>query len=162
MKKWLIPVFALVLVAIIALLTQQFVLKGTDKEHYSIYLLALDDDGRRGKKLSCGDSLVKVERQTVSDIRLSDVYQDLLGLKDQQDEATGLTNALHQSSLVVDSATIQDGVARVYLSGTLAAADECDQTRVRAQLEEPGRQFGGIRSVEVYINNTPLSEALKQ
>jgi hypothetical protein len=161
MKKWLIPVAALFVVAIIALITWQFVLKGPDKEHYAIYLVALKDDGKQGQKIGCGDSLVKVERQTVSDTRITDVYQDILGIKDQTDPETGLTNALYQSDLHLDTATIQGSAARVYLSGTLkTAGDDCDAARIQAQLEEPARQFEGVRTVEVYINNTALKEAL--
>lgn len=163
MKKWLIPVAALFLVAIIAFVTKSFVLKGPDKEHYKIYMVAEGDKGRQGKKFGCDDSLVAIERQVVSGSTISDVYQDFLDIHDQKYEDTGLTNALYQSDLHLDSGSILGGTAHIFLSGTLKKpADDCERQRIQAMLEEPAKQFDGVRSIDVKVNNIPLDEALKQ
>jgi hypothetical protein len=163
MKKWLIPVAALFLVAIIILVTKAVVLKGPDKEHYKIYMIAEGDKGKQGKKFGCDDSLVAIERQVVSGSTLSDVYQDFLDVRDQKFEDTDLINALYQSDLHLDSASIQAHTAHIFLSGTLKKpADDCERQRIQAVLEEPAKQFEGVKEVDLKINNIALEEALKQ
>lgn len=162
MKKWLIPVAALFLVAIIAFVTKAFVLKGPDKEHYKIYMIAEGDNGKQGKRFGCSDSLVTVERQVVSGSVISDVYQDFLDIHDQKFEDTELTNALYGSDLHLDSATVQGHTAYILLSGTLKKpVDDCERQRITAQLEEPAKQFQGVKEIDIKVNSAPLSEALK-
>ncbi|HEY5667745.1 MAG TPA: hypothetical protein VIR03_01130 [Candidatus Saccharimonadales bacterium] len=161
-KKWFIPLGALVLVLAIALVTKYFVLSKTSGEDYKIYMVAINDNGKRGKRIGCGDSLVAVKWQTVRPNRLVDVYQDMVGVQGY-DFGDGLNNPLVESQLSVVSATVDDsGVARVYLSGAFSVSGKCDAERIRAQLEQPAFQFKGVSKILVYINNILLSDAIKQ
>lgn len=162
MKKWLIPVAALVVVAIIALITWLFVLPGPDKGSYTFYMIAVGDKGKQGSKVACDDSLVAVSRETVSDTHITDVYQDIVDMHDQNYNDTGLTNALYQSDLQYESAIIDaTGVARIDLNGTLTYADKCQAQRIKAQLEKPAYQFDGVTNVDVRINDVALDDLLK-
>lgn len=164
MKKWLIPATALVVISIIALITWRFVLKPTDAGSYTFYMILPGGNGSRGAKIGCGDSLVAIHNQTVSDTRISDVYEHVVDLHEytyQQD--TSLRNPLYQSHLQVASALIdQNGIARVDLTGTLSLSGDCDAPRVKALLEKPAYQFDGVKGVEVRVNDVDLATALKQ
>jgi hypothetical protein len=165
MKKWLIPVAALCVVAIIALLTWAFVLKAPEHGVYNVYLIATGDKGKGGKKV-CDDSVVALKRQVVSGSEITDVYQDLIDMKDATypgDNGKTLSNPLAASNLTYESALIDsNGVARIDLNGTLTIKDACDADRLKAQLEQPAYQFKGVKSVDVRINDVDLQTLLKQ
>jgi Sporulation and spore germination. len=165
MKKWLIPVAALFVVAIIALITWKFVLKDPEHGSYKLYLVAMGDKGKQGSKVGCDDSLVPLERKVVSDVHITDVYQDIVDLHEPSyDDENGkqLSNPLYQSNLTYESAIIDaNGVARVDLNGTLTYKDTCDADRIKAQLEQPARQFETVKSVDVRINDVDLQTLLK-
>src|SRR5690242_7933 len=68
----------------------------------SIYLVALGDDGKSGKKIGCGDSLVSVQREVrpTSDL-LRTALEELLSLKNQQYGESGFMTALANSQIAV-------------------------------------------------------------
>lgn len=161
MKKWFIPLGGLLVVGLIAFATQQFILKKNDGSTYKVYMIALKDNGRQGPKVGCDDSVVAVERQTVRPTGIFDVYQDVVGEK-EYDFSPDLKNPLYASDLNIDSASIDDrGIAHIFLNGTLKAGDRCQNGQIKAQLEEPALQFGGVKSVEVQVNGQPISDLLK-
>ncbi len=162
MKKWFIPVAAIAVIAVIALVTWRFALKPADPGYYKFYMVAIGDKGKRGTKLGCGDSLVAVQRQTVSDTKITDVYQDIVNMHDYAYDSTGLRNSLYQSDLQVQSATIDaQGIAHVDLTGTIKQSGGCDVARITGQLQQPAYQFKGVKSVDVRINGVDLAAALK-
>ncbi len=58
-----------------------------------------------------------------------------------------------RSTLGFDYATVQDGVARIYLLGRLSnLAGVCDDPRAKAQIEETALQFPTVQRVELYLN----------
>lgn len=127
----------------------------------NIYLIALEDAGKSGKEVGCGDSVVAVVREIEPTAApLEAAFNALLSIKDQYYGESGLYNALYQSDLVVESAAIEGGVATVELSGTLMLGGVCDNPRVEAQLIETAMQFSGVTEAAITINGTPLEEAL--
>jgi hypothetical protein len=127
----------------------------------TIYLVAIDDQGKSGTAVGCGDSLVPVQVQvppTQAVLRAS--LDALLGIKEQHYGQSGLYNALYQSDLKVEKISLQDGAATVYLTGTLQLGGECDNPRVQAQLEQTVRQFPSITSFDIFLNDKPLKDAL--
>jgi hypothetical protein len=126
-----------------------------------IYLIAIDDQGKSGDPVGCGDSAVPVKveiLQTKAVLKAS--LDKLLGLKDQYYGQSGLYNALYQSDLKVEKLSLDGDAATVYLTGTLQLGGECDNPRVQAQLEQTVRQFPNITSVEIFINHKPLKDVL--
>lgn len=130
-------------------------------DRVNLYLIALEDAGKSGKEVGCGDSVVAVVQQIEPTAApLEAALRALLSLKDPYYGESGLYNALHQSDLVVESAAVVDGIATVALSGTLMLGGVCDNPRVEAQLIETAMQFPGVTGTAITINGTPLAEAL--
>lgn len=131
---------------------------------YSIYLIALNDQGLNGKEVGCGDSVVPlVENSTKSAATntelLNEAFNNLLSIKDKTLPQSAFSNFLAGSKLKLVSAEIKDGKAIVKLSGQLSLAGECDDPRVKAQLQETAAQFDDVKSVEIYLNNKTLEQA---
>jgi hypothetical protein len=126
-----------------------------------IYLIGIDDNGKSGKLIGCGDSVIPVKviiKPTTGVLRAA--LNSLLSVKDQYYGESGLYNALYQSNLQVGNVTISGGQAVIRLTGTLMMGGECDIPRVEAQLTEIALQFSTVTSVSVYINDVPLKDAL--
>jgi hypothetical protein len=84
----------------------------------------------------------------------------LLGIKEQFYGESGLYNALYQSDLRIESLNVTDGLASIYLGGTVRLSGTCDTPRVQAQLEETARQFPTVTNVAIFLNGQPLANAL--
>lgn len=126
-----------------------------------IFLIAIDDNGKSGKKLDTGDSAVAVERViTTPETPLKGALNDLFSIKDRIYGKSGLYNSLYQSTLKVESAKIENGAAAVNLSGTLRLGGVMDIPRVKAQLIETVMQFSSVKSAKIYINGKTLDDAL--
>jgi hypothetical protein len=126
-----------------------------------IYLIALEDNGQGGSPVGCGDSAIPVqfEIQPTQGV-LKAALQELLSIKAQFYGQSGLYNALYQSDLQVESVRIDNGVASVYLTGSLIMGGECDAPRVQAQLEHTVLQFTTVTVADIYINGKPLADVL--
>jgi hypothetical protein len=131
-------------------------------DRVNIFLVALEDNGKSGDKIGCGDSIVAVERQIApTQAPLRAALDELLTLHDQYLGESGLYNALYQSTLIIGDITIDEiGKAAIYLSGTLLSGGTCDAPRITAQVTYTARQFSTVKEVEIYINGTLLQELL--
>lgn len=128
-----------------------------------LYLIAIDDQGKSGEKIGCGDSAVSVTRTVETTTKpLTAAYQELLSLKDQYYGQSGLYNALYQSDLKLDSATVVDGIATVHLSGKMQLGGVCDNPRVEAQLKNTILQFPTVKKAVVFINGKLLEQVLSE
>ncbi|MFO7917781.1 MAG: GerMN domain-containing protein [Anaerolineae bacterium] len=129
----------------------------------NIYLVAVGDDGQRGKRFGCNDSLVPVQVQIDADADpATAALNKLLSIKDRRHEPSGLYNALYQSDLSVEEVRITDGEAVVRLSGSLMLGGVCDEPRVEEQLRQTVRQYVGVEEVSIIIDDTPLKDLLGQ
>jgi Sporulation and spore germination len=128
-----------------------------------LYFVAIDDNGKSGKKIGCNDSLVAVDREiSATSAPLTVALNELFSLKGQFYGQSGLYNALYQSKIKVASVTIVDGKATINLSGSLVLNGICDNPRVEAQVEQVALQFSTVSSVVVYLNGIPLQQALSE
>jgi len=128
-----------------------------------VALIALEDNGQSGKAVGCGDSVVLVDRQIApTQAPLKAALQELFSIRQQFLGESGLYSALYQSTLQVDSAVISGDKATIHLSGQLLLGGVCDDPRASAQITETALQFSSVKQVEVYINGTPLSQALSE
>jgi hypothetical protein len=126
-----------------------------------IFLIALEDNGRSGKKIGCDDSVVPIQVETpYTRGVLRAALGELLSIRDRYYGQSGLYNALSQSNLQVEHVVIEDGVATINLSGTLMVGGVCDNPRVEAQIEETALQFSTVREVHVFVNDVPLDDLL--
>lgn len=127
-----------------------------------IYLVAMDDKGKSGDMIGCGDSIIAVDRQIApTQAPLRAALEELLSLNDQFYGESGLYNALYNSKLTVGDITIDpDGKAAIYLEGTLLSVGTCDDPRIIAQLTYTAKQFSTVKDVAIYINGVLIEELL--
>jgi hypothetical protein len=136
---------------------------GGETAQVQIFLVAVDDNGKTGKKIGCGDSLVPVTRDiTPTTTPLKAALEELLSIKTQTYGESGLYNALYQADLTVEKATITHGGAEIALNGTYALGGTCDTPRFKEQLVETARQFPSVREVSITLNGKTLDEALSE
>ncbi len=130
-------------------------------DRVTLYLIALEDNGASGDPVGCGDSVVGVERPIApTDAPLEAALAELFALRDPFYGESGLYNALYQSTLAVESATVDSGLATVYLSGDMLLGGVCDAPRFKAQIEYTILALPGVEAVQVLLNNTPLDDLL--
>jgi hypothetical protein len=128
-----------------------------------LFLIAIDDAGRSGKKIGCGDSVVAVARKlgpTRTPLRAA--IEELLRIPMTYGSDPELYNALHQSELRLVSVSVRRGLARLSFAGRLVMGGVCDRPRVQAQIEETALQFPAVKKVKVFINGAPLSAYLSE
>lgn len=124
-----------------------------------VFGIALEDNGKSGEKVGCGDSVVSIEREIKqTDAPLKAALEELLSLKDFYIGQSGLYNSLDDSNLTVQSVNLADGKAVIKLAGILSLGGICDDPRAIAQITKTVLQFPSVKSAEVFINNSPLSE----
>ncbi len=124
-----------------------------------LFFAALNDDGKHGEKLGCGDSVAPVNIQVPeTPTPLQAIMQQLLSIKQQTVGPSKLYNSLYQSNLQLKDVSIKDGVAIIHLTGTTKMGGECDNPRFESQLKKTALQFSNINSVQIFINDKPLSE----
>jgi len=126
----------------------------------NIYLIALEDNGKSGPMVGCGDSLIAVKTQ-VKDARAA--LQLLLEKHDQWFGQSWLYNSLYQSDLKIDRFETNDGNIEVDLTGNLVLGGVCDNPRVNDQIKATIRQSTTDNSpVFIRINGILLEDLLSQ
>jgi hypothetical protein len=125
---------------------------------FHIYLIALEDGGKSGPAIGCGDSLVGVDLP-VNDLKLA--VRQLLNNHDRTYGQSGLYNALYQSDLQLTRIERTSSGVTANFTGKLVLGGECDSPRVKAQLEAMLRQSTDERiPVTIMVNRDPLDTLL--
>ena len=128
-----------------------------------LFFVALNDNGKSGKKIGCEDSIVGVNRvipQTSAP--LTAALKELLSIRDQYYGQSGLYNTLYKSTLKLDGVSIVNAKAIINLSGNFGLSGVCDNPRVKAQIEETALQFSTVRDVAIFIGGVPIEKALSE
>jgi hypothetical protein len=130
-------------------------------------MVAIDDNGKSGRLIGCGDSLVGVQvkyglARGVNTAK--DALEKLFAVKNQFYGESGLYNSLYQSDLKVDSLTVDGNKkATLKLSGTHMLGGVCDDPRFEEQIKETVLQFKDlIGSVDIFINGKPIKDVLSE
>jgi len=127
-----------------------------------LYLVALDDKGKKGKKIGCDDSLVPVTRSIQNTAApLSAAITQLLATPPHPAENPQLENFWKGRNLSVRSVSIRNGTATIYLNGEVFVAGICDIPRIESQIEETARQFPTVKRVNVFIGRRTLRDAIR-
>jgi len=119
----------------------------------TITLALLDTENKKqGVKSGC-DTVVMTSKVIPATITpLSASMRELILATDTGEEP--LYNHLSEGALAFDRATIDDGLARIYFTGTApTSTDSCDDSRMLTQVEKTALQFPTVTKVEVYLNN---------
>ncbi len=125
-----------------------------------IFLIALNDNGKTGMQVGCGDSVVAVERDiSPTTDPLKAALDNLFSLKEKNVGPSGLYNSLYQSRLHVTEISIsKGGIATITIKGTYALNGICDDPRFVAQIRETATQFPSISDVNITVNGLSLEK----
>jgi hypothetical protein len=127
-----------------------------------IYLVAVGDDGKRGRKIGCGDSLVPVDRSIKKTAApLAAAIRELLITPQHTEGNPPLENFWKGRNLQVRSVAIVNRTAIIRLTGEVFVAGVCDEPRIEGQIEETARQFPTVKKVSVFIGNRTLADAIR-
>lgn len=127
-----------------------------------IYLVALGDNGKTGKKIGCDDSLIAVTRnikKTTSP--LTAAIRELLLIPQHPEGSPNLENFWKGNNLKVRSVSLVNGTATIRLSGQVFVAGVCDEPRIQSQIEATARQFRTVKNVRVFLGKQTLAEAIR-
>jgi len=114
--------------------------------------------------VACGDSLVAANTglERSGDVE-ADVRNALERLFFKRQWFGNLYNPVYRSNLSVASVKFNSdsGLVSVYLKGTYVRSDDrCDNGRVRAQIWTTIRQFEGVKTVYILLNENLLGDIL--
>lgn len=127
-------------------------------------VIAIDDAGKNGEKIGCNDSLVFVDRsapgggQPLNEaLKTLFSYETNIVVDLNNNDKEYYTALPSMAGLKFDRAAIDQGIAKIYLTGSMAGlGGVCDSPRVPAQIEGTAKQFPSVTSVETYLNNTKV------
>jgi hypothetical protein len=135
--------------------------KTLSETQIKLFLIALDDQGKKGEKIGCGDSVVPITLYVPETPNpLSAAIHNLLSIKDSKYGSSGLYNALYQSNIKLDSAAVENGKIIIKLSGKFKLDGTCDNPRIETQLTQTALQFPGASEAVITLNGVPLKTAL--
>ena len=125
-----------------------------------IYLVALNDNGKNGRKIGCDDSIIAVTRQINSaGTPLKSAIAELLAIPREYNQKLG--NYWGNNNLEIKSIVISKGIATIRLSGDgLSVAGICDEPRIISQIEATAKQFPAVKKVRVFVNGISLAEVI--
>jgi hypothetical protein len=127
-----------------------------------VYLVAVGDDGKAGKKIGCDDSLVAVTRTISKTVApLSAAIAQLLATPQHPAENPKLENFWKGRDLKIKSVSIRNNTATIYISGEVFVAGVCDIPRIESQIEATARQFPNVKRVKVFIGGRTLRDAIR-
>jgi hypothetical protein len=133
-----------------------------NNQSIKIYLVALDDNGKAGKKIGCGDSLVPVTHTIEKTAApLTAAIRELLTTPQHPDGNPKLENFWKGNNLKVKTAAIRNHTATIHISGEVFVAGVCDEPRIKSQIEATAKQFPAVKYVKVFIGDRTLAEAIR-
>ena len=185
MKKTL-SALAMVVLIFAAQSTALSVSKKTDRQHYianslgkslanrftkkkaerkpgrvKVFLVAVGDNGKTGKRIGCEDSLVAVTRSVKSIAApLKSALEELLTIPRDYDGK--LSNFWGGNNLKIKSVSLRRGLATIRLTGDgPEIAGVCDGPRITSQIEATAKQFPTVKRVQIFVNNQRLEQVVK-
>jgi hypothetical protein len=133
-----------------------------NSQSINIYLVAVGDNGKSGRKIGCEDSLVAVTRTIKKTATpLTAAIRELLQTPQHPEGSPNLENFWKGRNLKVRSVSMVNGTATIRLSGELSLAGVCDEPRIESQIDATARQFPTVKRVKVFIGNETLSAAIR-
>lgn len=127
-----------------------------------IYLVALGDDGKTGKKIGCDDSLIAVTRNIKKTTApLAAAIRELLLTPQHPEGSPNLENFWKGNNLKVKSVSLINDTATIRLTGQVFVAGVCDEPRIQSQIDATARQFRTVKKVRVFLGNQTLADAIR-
>jgi Aspartic acid proteinase inhibitor/Sporulation and spore germination len=133
---------------------------GRAAREVKVYLVALNDAGKSGRKIGCDDSLVAVKRSVPADGEpLKAAVGELLSMPREYEGRLG--NYWYGENLKVSGVALRGGTATIRITGRLYVAGVCDEPRIEEQMRATVQQFPGVRRVKVFVGGRPLAEVIR-
>jgi hypothetical protein len=131
------------------------------KQNVKIYLVAVGDAGKTGRKFGCDDSLVPVTHLVgATGAPLTAAINQLLATPREYELNPKLGNYWFGPDLKLKSVSVRNGLATIRFSGHVSVAGVCDLPRIKEQIEATARQFSSVKRVKVFVGNETLDEAI--
>lgn len=132
----------------------------TKTQEVKVYLVAVGDAGKAGKKIGCDDSLVAVTRTVkANSTPLKAALDELVSMPRENEGQLG--NYVFGPNLKVKSVSISKGTATIRFSGEISVAGVCDEPRITEQIMETAKQFPNVKRVKVFVGNQTLANAIR-
>lgn len=131
----------------------------TTNERMTVKVAVLDTEQKTsGKQRGC-DRVVMLDRQVPkSQMTLTAALKELFSINQNQVDGWYNFIASTNRTLTFEKVTVENGIAKVYLTGSLSGlAGVCDDPRAAIQIEETALQFPTVAKVELYLNNEKTS-----
>lgn len=130
-----------------------------------VSLVSLGEGTPEAGSFGCGDMIFNIPKMTTASAEVNKVSQALTALLVMDEQRTTyqgeeLYNALANSDLAVDRIEPAAGVLNVYLTGEISQGGVCDSPRIDEQLRSTVTANSDVDSVEIFINDEPISEVL--
>jgi hypothetical protein len=127
-----------------------------------VYLVALGDNGKNGKKIGCEDSLVALTRKvSPTGSPLKAAILELFADREPEKKETDLNLGNYWRGMRLKSVSIKRGTAIINLTGEApSVAGICDVPRIEGQIIETAKQFRAVKRVKVFINGKPMDELI--
>ena len=127
-----------------------------------VFLVALGDNGRNGKRIGCEDSLVAVSRPLEAGAApLEAAIRALLATPPETEGTPTLENFWKGTDLALKSVVIRKGTATINITGQISVAGVCDEPRIVEQIEATARQFRSVKHVRVLVNGERLADVIR-
>jgi hypothetical protein len=123
-----------------------------------VYLVAIGDNGQKGKKIGCEDSLIPVTRTIKAKSAILKAALNELVSTEHDGE---LGNYVVGPNLKVKSVSISKGTATIRFSGQISVAGICDVPRITEQIEATAKQFPSVKRVRVFVGKQTLANAIR-
>ncbi len=129
----------------------------TKRDH--VFFIALDDNGKIGEAVGCGDSVVGIPTVVSSSDDPAEAGVKAL-LANHNARNGRFSNALANSRLTLVARTEGADGWTYKLSGTLSSGGVCDDPRIIAQLTKTAEAASGGQPVHFTVNDKPITTLL--
>jgi hypothetical protein len=152
----------IVLLTALFMACSSFGLAQSGTTEVKIYLVALGDNGKNGKKVGCDDSLVPLTRKvTATAAPLRAAILELFADRAPDKKEIDLNLGNYWRGMQLKSVSIEKGTAIIHLTGEApSVAGICDEPRIKGQIIETAKQFPTVKKVKVFINGKPMDELI--
>lgn len=129
----------------------------------TVFYVAVDDQGKAGPQIGCGDSLVATETEPVDfSNQVEAAMNALLENKSATHGESGLMNALAASDMRYQSSSVSGDQVTVELTGMPMSGGTCDDPRIVEQLKHTAKTAAGVGNALVLVDGTDIEEFLSQ
>ncbi|MFA6089944.1 MAG: GerMN domain-containing protein [Candidatus Woesearchaeota archaeon] len=132
-------------------------IKGETKE-LSIFLVKLNDAGKSGEAIGCGDSLIEIkEKLDIAENPIKTALNKLFQIKGNY-KNLGLYTALTNTNFKVESIEEKNNIAIVSISGTYTISGVCEIPRIENQIKETVLKNSNLKDLQILLNGKPMEE----